>query len=39
MSIIKKIEEKQVAKLRGDKKIPAFKAGDTLKVHVKNQRW
>ena len=35
MSIIKKIEEKQVAKLRGDKKIPAFKAGDTLKVHVK----
>ncbi|MBQ7127363.1 MAG: 50S ribosomal protein L19, partial [Alphaproteobacteria bacterium] len=35
MSIIKKIEEAQVAKLKGDKKIPAFKAGDTLKVHVK----
>ena len=35
MSIIKKIEEAQVAKLKGNKKIPAFKAGDTLKVHVK----
>ena len=35
MSIIKKIEAAQVAKLAGDKKIPNFKAGDTLKVHVK----
>ncbi len=35
MSIIKKIEAAQVAKLMGDKKIPNFKAGDTLKVHVK----
>ena len=35
MSIIKKIEQEQIAKLKGDKKIPAFKAGDTLKVHVK----
>ena len=35
MSIIKKIEAAQVAKLVGDKKIPNFKAGDTLKVHVK----
>ena len=35
MSIIKKIEAAQIAKLAGDKKIPNFKAGDTLKVHVK----
>ena len=35
MSIIKKIEAAQVEKLLGDKKIPNFKAGDTLKVHVK----
>ena len=35
MSIIKKIEQDQIAKLKGDKKIPDFKAGDTVKVHVK----
>lgn len=35
MSIIKKIEEQQTAKLRGEKVIPSFKAGDTVKVHVK----
>jgi large subunit ribosomal protein L19 len=35
MNIIKKIEKKQIEKLTADKKIPAFKAGDTLKVHVK----
>lgn len=35
MNIIKKIEEKQVAKLKADKTIPAFKAGDTVKVFVK----
>ncbi len=35
MSIIKKIEAAQVEKLRANKKIPNFKAGDTLKVHVK----
>ena len=35
MSIIKKIEQAQVEKLRGDKKIPAFKSGDTVKVHVR----
>ncbi|MBR4507215.1 MAG: 50S ribosomal protein L19, partial [Alphaproteobacteria bacterium] len=35
MSIIKKIEQAQVARLKGDKKIPEFKAGDTVKVHVK----
>ena len=35
MSIIKKIEQAQIEKLKGDKKIPAFKSGDTVKVHVK----
>ena len=35
MSIIKKIEQEQVAKLKGNKVIPEFKAGDTVKVHVK----
>lgn len=35
MNIIKKIEQEQVAKLKGNKKIPNFKAGDTLKVSVK----
>ena len=35
MNIIKKIEEQQVAKMKGDKVIPNFKAGDTLRVHVK----
>ena len=32
MNIIQKIEAKQVEKLKADKKIPNFKAGDTLKV-------
>jgi large subunit ribosomal protein L19 len=35
MNIIKKIEKKQMEKLTADKKIPEFKAGDTLKVYVK----
>ena len=35
MNIIKKIEEKQVAKMKGNKVIPAFKSGDTVRVHVK----
>ena len=30
MSIIKKIEAAQIAKLKGEKVIPDFKAGDTL---------
>lgn len=34
-NIIKKIEAKQIEKLKGEKKIPVFKAGDTVKVHVK----
>ena len=35
MNIIKKIEEKNIAKVKGDKVIPNFKAGDTLRVYVK----
>ena len=35
MSILKKIEAANIAKVAGDKKIPEFKAGDTVKVHVK----
>lgn len=35
MSIIKKIEAAQIAKLKGEKVVPDFKAGDTLKVSVK----
>ena len=35
MSIIKKIEQEHVAKMKGNKNIPDFKAGDTVKVHVK----
>ena len=35
MSIIKKIEAAQVARLTDGKQIPNFKAGDTVKVHVK----
>jgi large subunit ribosomal protein L19 len=34
-NIIDKIESQQKAKLSADKKIPEFKAGDTLKVSVK----
>lgn len=34
-NIIKKIEAKQIEKLKAEKKIPVFKAGDTVKVHVK----
>lgn len=35
MNIIKKIEEKQIAKLKTNKVIPDFKTGDTVKVFVK----
>ncbi len=35
MSILKKVEAANIAKVAGDKKIPEFKAGDTVKVHVK----
>jgi large subunit ribosomal protein L19 len=35
MSILKKVEAANIAKVAADKKIPAFKAGDTVKVHVK----
>jgi len=35
MNIIKKIEAKQLEKLKNGKTIPNFKAGDTLKIYVK----
>ena len=35
MNIINKIEKEQIAKLAAGKKVPEFKAGDTLKVYVK----
>ena len=35
MNIIEELEKEQVAKLLGDRTIPNFKAGDTLKVHTK----
>ena len=35
MNILKKIEANEVAKLKGNKVIPNFKAGDTVRVHVK----
>ncbi|MDR0803830.1 MAG: 50S ribosomal protein L19 [Rickettsiales bacterium] len=34
-NIIDKLEKQQIEKLTADKKIPDFKAGDTLKVFVK----
>ena len=35
MSIIKKSEQAQTEKLKGDKTIPEFKAGETVKDTVK----
>lgn len=35
MSLIKQLEQEQIAKLTSDKKIPQFRAGDTVRVHVK----
>ncbi len=35
MNIIEQIEKEQMDKLMGDKKMPSFKPGDTLKVHTK----
>lgn len=35
MNIISEIENKQIAELTNGKEIPSFKAGDTLKVHLK----
>lgn len=35
MTILKKVEAANIAKVAADKKIPDFKAGDTVKVHVK----
>ena len=35
MNIIKKVEQEHIAKMKGNKVIPDFKAGDTVRVHVK----
>ena len=35
MNLIQTLEAEQMQALRGDKKLPAFRAGDTLKVNVK----
>ncbi len=35
MNILQKFEQKQIASLTEGKKIPAFKAGDTVKVSVR----
>ncbi len=35
MNIIETLEKEQVEKLAGERPVPSFKAGDTLKVHTK----
>lgn len=35
MNLIQTLEKEQMEKLTADKKIPEFRAGDTVKVHVK----
>ena len=35
MNILKEVEKEQIAKLCEGKDLPAFKPGDTLKVHTK----
>jgi len=35
MNLIQTLEAEQMQALKGDKKLPAFRAGDTLKVNVK----
>lgn len=35
MNVLQKFEAKQLEKLKGDKKIPVFSPGDTVKVNVK----
>ena len=35
MNIIEQIEQEQIGKLTAERPVPAFGAGDTLKVHVK----
>jgi large subunit ribosomal protein L19 len=35
MNLIQQLEKEQVEKLTQDKKVPAFRAGDTVRVHVK----
>ena len=35
MSILQKFEDKQIEKLQGEKQIPEFKAGDSVRVNVR----
>ena len=35
MNMIEQIEKEEAARVQGDKEIPAFDAGDTLRVHVR----
>jgi large subunit ribosomal protein L19 len=35
MNVIQQIDQEQIAKLTNNKKIPAFRAGDSIKVFVK----
>ncbi|GLQ07835.1 50S ribosomal protein L19 [Sneathiella chinensis] len=35
MNVIQKLEQEQIEKLTADRPIPDFRAGDTLRVHVK----
>ncbi len=35
MNILQQLEQEQVSKLTDNKKIPLFRAGDTVRVHVK----
>ena len=35
MNILEKFEQNQIKELSKEKKIPDFKPGDTVKVHVK----
>lgn len=35
MNMIEQLEQEEAARVRGDKDIPTFDAGDTVKVHVR----
>ena len=35
MNLIQTLEQEQMASIRGGRKLPTFRAGDTLKVNVK----
>ena len=36
MNLIQTLEQEQMASIRGGKKLPAFRAGDTVKVTLEN---